>query len=195
MKDIDLLNKKLKEACLINGMCKDYREKWQSDKTYQELIDTMKSDPLFVYRVPYIRNEMFSNYFDHNLLKQNDIYVNNDFITELNTNCIFLFGDSKINVSLNKGEYKFYLFENSCLDINVSDECFIKIYLLERSKCAINTQNIKRKPIIELIDNECTINTDNTDIIIYKRPGFSKSVKEKYNLPLPSGWTIQTASE
>lgn len=185
MENIESLNKKLRESCLINGMCSSYTEDWQNDKTYQELIDVMKSDPLFVYRVPYIRNDMISNYFDHNLLKQNDIYVNDDEITKLNTNCIFLFGNSKVDISLNDGEYRFYLFENSNLNIKVSEGCFIKVYLLEKSKCIINTENIKRRPIIELIDKECSINTDNTDLIIYERPEFSKNIKEKYNLQIP----------
>lgn len=178
--DIDVLNKNLKRACLANGMCNSYHLEWLTDKTYQELIDTMKSDPLFVYRVPYIRDEMISNYFPHQLLVENDVYISGDDITNINTNCIFLFGNSKCNLTLNSDKYRFYLYENSELILNVSDDCEIKVYLCEDCKCTINTSNINKRPIAKLLSKGCYINKENSDIIIFDRLLVSKNIKDNY---------------
>lgn len=180
--DIETLNKNLKRACLANGMCNNYLSDWLRTKTYQELIDTMKSDPLFIYRVPYIRNEMISNYFSHDLLNQNDVYIDNDEITTVNTNSIFFFGKSSGNLSLNSGTYNFYLYEDSELILNLSEKCEVKVFLCESGKCTINTIDIEKKPIVEILSESCYINKENDDIMIFNRPLFSKDIKDNYQI-------------
>jgi len=182
--ELETLNKNLRRACLINGMCQASFNEWVLDKSYQELIDTMKDDPLFIYRVPYIRSKMISKYVDHSILINNDIYTDKDYFDAINTNCIFLFGNANGNIFLSEGKYRFYLYENSSLTLNVSNTCEVRLYLCEKSECTINTSNIITRPRIELLSKKCTINGNNSDLVIFERFNFQNYVDKNYKFQI-----------
>lgn len=146
--DIKELNKVLHESCLANDICEEYEEKWGNKiLSQQELIDFIKREYLFIYRLPEETFAIVKENFDTDLMHKNGIFIDGDVITELESdnknNSFYFLGNAKGNITVNKGRYNIYLYEKSNLDITVEGDAIVNIYVLAWSNLNVTGNGTK----------------------------------------------------
>lgn len=157
--DNQSLNRILRISCQTNLICDKYNDWWKEDKTQQELINAVKKEPLFIYRLPKSTFRIFKENFNKQLLNDNSIYIDNDQVIKVDQNKIYLLGNAECTLTLSQGDYEFYLYEVSTLNINVNDSCNLKVYMFDSSTLNL-VNNTQRSVAINKIGQESTINAD-----------------------------------
>ena len=153
MKEINALNKEIRDMAVSCGLCGQWQDEWKYDWDIDRMFSQFYRGMDFFIDKRFVSAEYIKQNFDRDILRQNGVIVDDEF-SLMNPNNAILIGESKANVRMNGFKATtIYVTDKGKLKVTGKNKSFAMIHAYGNARIEAKTYDAATIVVIRHSEN------------------------------------------